>query len=403
MFSIPIDALTFEDVNNFCQTRAREGLVLDYKANFPDCLEKNIASFANTYGGHILIGVGETPTGEPFLPIVGVPIQPGLRERVVAIALDAINPPVYPEVRVLEFSSPGATTKDRAVVVVRVHESQDGAHAVDKGTSVYLRVDNISRHFTRKATIEEIGWLTNKREKSIAFKEQLISKAKERALLHTMTWRDALHLSTDEPKGNFELWTVPKFPRSELLSPRQLLEISRTNWTQRIGNIEFPMASALPIADGIRHPDSLRRGCWYTEVNRFGLTYTSMGFPPSEQEAGINCKILVQFLVAGLNFSVNLYKMLGYFGLVDFHFSVRPTRNRYPYFWEGSAFEDSRCLDGDVTIRFSDTVGNIRDSLIDRAKEGYREFLWAFGMNISEEGASDYFAGFQIPRKPDGQ
>lgn len=290
------------------------------------------------------------------------------------------------------------------MIVVRVHESQDGAHAVDGGTSVYLRVDNISDHFTRKATIEEIGWLTNKRQKSTALKEQLIRTAKGRSTDYVVTWRSRQHLSTDEPKGNFELWTVPKFPRSELLSPRQLLEISRTrtDWKQRIGNIEFPFGSASPIADGIRHPDSLTRGYWYTEVNRFGLIYTRMGFPPSAQEDGINCKMLVQFLVAGLNFSVNLYNMLGYFGVVDFNFSVWPTRNRYPYFWEGSAFEDRRCLDGDVTVRFSDTVGNIHDSLIDRAKESYREFLWAFGMNVNEEGAADCFTGFQIPRKPDG-
>jgi hypothetical protein len=396
MFSLPIDAITFDDVNNFCQTRAREGLVLDYKVDFPERLEKTIASFANTYGGHILIGVGETATGGPVLPVIGVPLQPGLRERVLAIALQAIHPPVYPEVRVLEFPSPGATASDRAVVVVRVHESEDDAHAVEGGTAVYLRVDNISNRFTRKATIEEIGWLTNKRQKSIALKDQLIRTAEARSVNYAVAWRSAGHLSTDEPKCDFKLWTVPKFPRSELLSPRQLLEISRTDWKQRIGNIEFPRGSALPIADGIRFPDSPTRAYWYTEVNRFGLIYTRMGLLSSAQEDGINCKILAQFLVAGLKFSGHLYKVLGYFGLMDFHLSVSPTRNRYPYFWEGSAFEDKRCLDLSVTVTFSDTVGNMRDSLIERANDSYREFLWAFGMNISEEIAASNFAGFQI-------
>jgi len=213
MFSIPIDALTFQDVNNFCQTRAREGLVLDYKVDFPTRLEKTIASFANTYGGHILIGVEETSTGEPVLPIVGVALQPGLRERVVATALQAISPPIYPEVRVVEFQSPGATNNDRAVIVVRVHESEDGAHAVDGGTSVYLRVDNISNHFTRKATIEEVGWLINKRQKSLALKEQLIRTAIRRADNYVITFRNARRLSTEEPRGTFVLWTAPRFPK----------------------------------------------------------------------------------------------------------------------------------------------------------------------------------------------
>ena len=48
MFSIRIDDLTFEHVNDFCQARPREGLTLDYKLNFPRRLEKTIASFANT-------------------------------------------------------------------------------------------------------------------------------------------------------------------------------------------------------------------------------------------------------------------------------------------------------------------------------------------------------------------
>src|SRR5437870_13740170 len=50
MFSIRIDDLTFEHVNDFCQARPREGLTLDYKLNFPRRPEKTIASFANTYG-----------------------------------------------------------------------------------------------------------------------------------------------------------------------------------------------------------------------------------------------------------------------------------------------------------------------------------------------------------------
>jgi len=119
MFAIPISDLRFEDVNNFCQARPREGLVLDYKADFPNNLEKNIASFANTYGGHTLIEVCETFTGEPVLPIAGVALQPGLRERVVAKALQSINAPIYPEVRVVEFRSPRTRSQLRDRVAYR--------------------------------------------------------------------------------------------------------------------------------------------------------------------------------------------------------------------------------------------------------------------------------------------
>jgi hypothetical protein len=397
MFATPIDALTFQDVENFCQTRLREGLVLDYKLDFPKHLDKTIASFANTHGGHILIGVGETKTGEPVLPIAGVPLQPGLRERVVATALQGINPPVYPEVRVLEFKSSDATTNDRAVVVVRVHESEDGAHAVDGNTSVYLRVDNISDHFTRKATIEEIGWLTNKRQKSLALKTDLMDTARARSQNVLPAWRTAQQLSTQEPKGTFAVWSVPKFPRTELASPERLLQFSRSQqWRQALVNLEFPLGSALPVADGIRHPESNRRNYWYTEINRYGLVYTRVGFPPSSEKEAINCAYAARLLVGGLCFSLNLYEnMLGYFGLVDFGFSVTPTRNTYPYLWQGESYWESRCLDDTITVQFSASVKEIRDSLIQRAKECYQEFFWAFGMRVDGTAAASHFRAFQ--------
>jgi hypothetical protein len=62
MLAKPIDQIGFEDVDEFCRTGAREGLLLDYKADFPARLDKAIAAFANTYGGHILVGVGEQAT-----------------------------------------------------------------------------------------------------------------------------------------------------------------------------------------------------------------------------------------------------------------------------------------------------------------------------------------------------
>jgi schlafen family protein len=362
-------------------------------------LDKTIASFANTYGGHILIGVDETPTGEPLLPIVGVALQPGLRERVVATALQAIDPPVYPEVRVVEFQSPGATSADRAVVIVRVHESDVSAHAIDGGTSVYLRVDNISNHCTRKATVEEIAWLINKRQRSLDLKERLLREAQRRAGNYVITYRTRKRLSTEEPKGMYELWTVPKFPRTAMASPQRLLELSRSQlWKQQVGNFEFPKGSALPIPDRIRQPDSPGLDYWYTEANRFGLLYTQVGFPQAspEYKDAIGCPLVAKLLMTSLRFSLALYDMLGYFGLIDFHFTTKPTRDRYPHVWEGESYFENRSLDDAIALEFSGSVKEIRESLAARVKQSYQEFLWAFGLKVDDAAASNHFKLFGI-------
>ncbi|MGP0017644.1 MAG: helix-turn-helix domain-containing protein [Candidatus Sulfotelmatobacter sp.] len=400
MFSVPIDNLTWNDVNSFCQARPREGLILDYKLDFPRRLDKTIASFANTYGGHVLIGVDETVTGEPVLPVAGVPLQEGLRERVVAIALGSIYPPVYPEVRVVEFrSSDAVVAPDRAVIVIRVHESDAGAHAVDGGKSVYLRVDNISDQFTRQATIEEMEWLLNKRQKSVDLKERLLREAIRRAANHLPTYRAAGRLPTDEPRGKYILWTVPTFPRAELTSPQRLLALSRT-WRVRVANFSFPTGDAEPIAGGVRHPRTPVMNYWYTEVNRFGLVYTEIGFTGrgGEHRDAITCDLIATLMVANLRFSMNLYESIGYFGLVDFHFDVAPTLNRYPFLsiaLEGHLTEN-RSLEDRVSLAFTSSVKEIRDSLVQRSREKYREFMWAFGLDVSDGEASGHFTSFGI-------
>lgn len=400
MFSIPIDNLTWTDVNNFCQARPREGLILDYKLDFRRRLDKTIASFANTYGGHVLIGVDETATGEPVLPIAGVPLQEGLRERVVAIALDAIYPPVYPEVRVVEFrSSDAVAAPDRAVIVIRVHESDAAPHAVDGGRSVYLRVDNISDQFTRQATIEEMEWLLNKRQKSVDLKERLLREAQRRAANYLPTYRAVSRLSTDEPRGKYILWTVPTFPRAELASPQKLLALSRT-WSVRVATFNFPTGNAEPIADGVRHPQTPVRNYWYTEVNRFGLVYTEIGLTGRGEDFrdAITCDLIASLIVANLGFFMNLYEKIGYFGLVDFHCDVAPTLNRYPFLsiaLEGH-LTDNRTLEDRISLAFTSSVKEIRESLLQRARDKYREFMWAFGVDVSDETASGHFTSFGI-------
>ncbi len=400
MFSTPINDLTFRNIEEFCRALPREGITIDYKVDFPRRLDKVLASFANTFGGHILIGVDETTVGEPVLPLVGIPLQPGLRERVVAIALDAITPPVFPEVRVIEFQSPGASVPDRAVIIIRVHESDASAHSVDGGNSVYLRVDNISDQFTRQATTEEIEWLLNKRKKSIDLKERILREARGRASNYLPIYRTTRRLGTDEPRGKFTLWTVPTFPRSELASPQRLLELSRT-WRVRVANFDFPAGNANPIADGVRHPQTPVGNFWYTEVSRFGLVYSEIGFTGRGDEFrdAIVCSLIASLMVANLRFSLNLYETLGYLGLIDFRFEIAPTLNRYPFVPDalgGNHMTHNRGLENSINLALTASVKEFRESLLESARQKYREFLWAFGWDLNDAAASGHFNRFDI-------
>jgi len=401
MFSKSLDQIQFEDIDQFCRTGIREGILLDYKEAFPERLEKAIAAFANTYGGHILIGVGEEATGAPSLPIIGVPLQPGLRERVVSIGLQAISPPVFPDVKVVEFCSSDASGQnDRAVVFVRVAESDASAHAVNGGKDVYIRVDNISE-LNRRATIGEIEWFANKRKKCTDLKSQLLENAKSHADQFLIRLRAHHKWSTIHPRCRLVCWASPVYPRTELSSPENLLRDALLHRVQ-VGNMTsaFPHSSPVPVQGGVRFPDYFTPRFAYTEISSFGLVYYDVGmsFPDAPVIERINCETVLLVLIATLKYSLRLYEALGYFGLVEIGLSLKPATNLYPFTSHSFAdrFVENRSMEHEITLQITGTVKDLNETWMEKSKDAYKEFLWSFGLDMRRDQIDADFANWGL-------
>jgi len=177
----PLSQLVFDDVDRFCAAKLPEGVRLDYKLHFPHNLEKTIAAFANTLGGHILLGIdSDKMTNKPvWPPATGLPSDIELQERVFQKATEAIYPPIRVSVSpVIEIPAlPG-----NVVIVVRVDESRDAPHAVEKGRKVYVyeRSDNKTDPI-QLAHIDRIAYLLDRRKRIEEEREQLRSFAITRA------------------------------------------------------------------------------------------------------------------------------------------------------------------------------------------------------------------------------
>lgn len=65
LYTKPIEQITWDDIESFCQQKIAEGPYLDYKELFPKKLEKTIAAMANTLGGVILVGIKEDKQSKP--------------------------------------------------------------------------------------------------------------------------------------------------------------------------------------------------------------------------------------------------------------------------------------------------------------------------------------------------
>lgn len=402
MFGLPINEITFADVDAFCQSGVREGILLDFKKDFPAKLEKTIAAFANTYGGIVLIGVDETPSGAPALPIAGVQLKPGLRERVIQIGLDAVYPPVIPEVKIVDFKSdPSLSQSDRAVVIVRVHESETGEHAVDQRTTVYLRVENVSDPY-RKATVDEREWFINKRQRALEEKDRILRLAREHARQYLQRLRTRHGMSTSEPRSKCVFWTVPKFPREPLAAPPDLLALAFSLPQHLEHHLHlFPLGGVMPVTEGLFFDGEYRSEYRYTEIQQQGLVYHEYGFwwddrrddwkklvfPPS----------IAELMIAALNLGCRMYSNTGYHGLVDAELSLVGIRGRM--FQEPSQFPAGAAygaVDDEITVRATQTVAEWTAMGVDTVRRMMSDIAWAFGVREIPSTVKNYLKTAKI-------
>jgi hypothetical protein len=202
---------------------------LDYKLKIPDDIEKTIAAFANTLGGIIILGVAEhkkhnTPI---WPPTRGMSSTPGLRERIVQKAHNAIYPPVKISVsRVMDNELlPG-----KSIVIVRVDESRDAPHAVEYRKKIYIfeRVDNTSDPHTL-ADIDRIQYLLHRRQSIEDQREEMVGKALEcgKRLVFRFTEGRPLRWAS----------VVPMYPWRDLWEPSYCFAVLQKTYegeTQRV-------------------------------------------------------------------------------------------------------------------------------------------------------------------------
>jgi Schlafen, AlbA_2 len=388
VFGTPITQLNYDSVLRFLEAGFREGFILDYKSDFPAHLDRILAAFANTSGGVVLIGVEETPTGAGKAPPKGVELRPGLRERVLRTGLDAVYPPVIPEVHVVEFNAADPNAHpDRAVIVVRVHESDQTPHTVDGRTAIYLRTDNVSTRFLRKAALEEIEWLVNKREKSLVERERILKLVETHAIVHRERRAKQPSNLPLRHKSRFAFYTVPHYPRSVLAGARELMAMAAKN-TVHIPAVPhtLPSGSPMPVTEGV----IFESGSGTTEFQQQGMIYQSIDFwwdyavPAPRGERFVLPGATAAFLWGMLELAQLTYGSVGFAGLVDMEFRLEGVRDAL--FRDPQRF-DLPChpiCDDVIAVRRTHTVSELRDRTLEIATGCQRELYWACSINAGD-------------------
>jgi predicted HTH transcriptional regulator len=137
-----LNSFTFEDIVAFVGEKIPEGVQLDYKKDFPEKgLAKIIASFANTRGGVIIIGVEEDEkTG---LPTACEGILPDKHEDRIYQYIGNINP--IPKVEIQTIDS----TQGKVFVLIRVFEGDETPYYVHNDNNIWILLNQCHSRFFR--------------------------------------------------------------------------------------------------------------------------------------------------------------------------------------------------------------------------------------------------------------
>ncbi len=395
LYTKPITDITWDDVEAFCAEGIAENAYLDYKEDFPSNLQKTIAAMANTFGGLILIGVEEDDS-KPVTPIAGIAYAKGLAERVTNKILGNIIPPVFPETAVCTDES-----EAKAVVVIRIPESDHTPHAIAQNTKVYLRTGNVTEPHDL-ATIDRVEWLRDRRERAVELRRQLLGDADERFEkfygLKINEWLAKQHVNDYPGGGWLTLTACPMFPREMLTEPpalQQTYQEIRVPDAHTRGH--FPLPAYIPptYGHGCHNVEVLSKNVYYVDVNVFGACFYRQSMHPThidEPVPMIMFVTLIRMIDRFIASAARLYEKLGSPGNVQlaFHLACEDwLLMRYPGPHTGQP--EPYLLDPDVRYRETLLAGALRERSRDFVKAAGKRVGWAYNWKVPDGAVDSYF------------
>ena len=266
-FNKPLEQVTFDDIVTFCANEIKENEVLDYKITFPRKLEKVLSAFANTYGGTVIIGVGDVD-GKPETNPAGLDYADGLEERVQSIIMSNISPPIFPQIHVCNPVS------GKTFIVIQVEQSVNTPHAIDNNTKVYVRTGNITKPERLVDIDNELHWLKKNRENSIHFRHDLLDHARS-------SFQSLKKLNNNEIQyAELSIYCIPYYPQKPFFEPAELKsKIHELTVRNRFGDT-YPAITASSIEtmpNGIyfyfHNENSHGKFVRYTAIDNYGLVF----------------------------------------------------------------------------------------------------------------------------------
>jgi Putative DNA-binding domain len=242
LFFFAFTKLTEADLQELVTDSAVENLRLEFKSEIPgeDQTVKKLSSFANTYGGIMVVGA-EEKDGR-ITKLSGVPLEPGYKQTLTNWCFVKFNPPLT-----AEFSEPIRLANGQYCYVISVPESDVGPHFINGRKGVWIRTDEFTnRSRAELANENELRALFDRRRAVRERRDFNILRARQRFDAHVANNHTDVGGNLRDVGTILELFVTPRYPARQLCSHADLqLHLKRAAFNWR--GVQFLHHGSQPI------------------------------------------------------------------------------------------------------------------------------------------------------------
>src|SRR5229473_5300908 len=184
IYVTPVSQLKTSDLAELLQEQAVENTRLEFKREVPEKDEtlKKLSSFANTFGGFVVIGAAAQSKDGRIEELRGVDEVPGYKQKIVDWCFKECSPPIT-----VDVSGPIPTPSNNGKVcyVISVEESEIAPHFLNGRKGVWIRTNEFSERFhAAPATENELEQLLHQRELVLERRRHIVERARKRFETH---------------------------------------------------------------------------------------------------------------------------------------------------------------------------------------------------------------------------
>ena len=418
MLSKPISQLNSTDLRSLLEEGAVETLRLEFKTKIPGKHEtlKKLSSFANTYGGYLIVGAHADSSDGRLTDLPGVQTERGYKQRIVQWCFESVDPPLT-----VEVSDPIPTTQnsDKVCYVIYVPESDLAPHFIHGRKGIYVRTDEYSQRFEPQfATATELRSLFDRRRMVTDRRDFLIERARSRFDAFVATRYAELGGRPAGIGARFDLTVIRRFPADQVSNQSEILSILqevRIPWRQ----VGFPRTTQGFVS---QHESGLvlRPGSNFSilEANVWGMAFYASEIERVEDSySGIHLYSFLGNLLVFLRHAREIAERVGLAGPLLIQMRLEGIRgvpwiyaeNNLPFqgpnslldndvlFSLSTSAEDLQTRTDTVAIQildqvffamnWADLVGD-REKLRQLIRDGYRYNLWNAPQELQEQDST---------------